>query len=127
MIRLIWAGGEHDFALRIEQLRALQTRCDAGPGFILNRLASGQWRIDDPIEVIRLGLMGGGIERKEADRLVKLHVEEKPLTASVILAYGILSASLNGEPDDAAGEPLAGETMKNRESGENGGSPAFTD
>jgi hypothetical protein len=109
MTRLLWAGGEHDFALRIGELRALQDRCGAGPGHVLQRLATGQWRVDDPIEVIRLALMGGGMKREDAARLVTLHVEAKPLTGSVVLAYGILSAALNGVEDDPVGERRAGE------------------
>jgi hypothetical protein len=36
-------------------------------------------------------------------------VEAKPLTGSVVLAYGILSAALNGVEDDPVGERRAGE------------------
>jgi hypothetical protein len=129
MMRLIWEGGEHDFALTIKELRALQDRCDAGPGHILNRFYSGEWRIDDVIETVRLGLMGGGIERQEAARLIKLHVEEKPLNLSVLLARVILSEFLNGVKDDPSGEQPAGEAtgeVSKPLSAESGVSPAST-
>jgi hypothetical protein len=107
-IPLTWQGGEHEFALPIGQLRALQDRCDAGPAHVLGRLASGQWRVDDVTETIRLALMGGGLERSEAVRLVKLHVEEKPLAQSVTLASAVLMAALYGPEDDSLGETTAG-------------------
>lgn len=107
-VTLTWQGGEHEFALPIGQLRALQDRCDAGPAHVLGRLASGQWRVDDVTETIRLALMGGGLERSEAVRLVKLHVEEKPLAQSVTLASAVLMAALYGPEDDSLGETTAG-------------------
>lgn len=105
---LTWQGGEHDFALPIGQLRALQDRCDAGPAHVLGRLASGQWRVDDVTETIRLALMGGGMDRKEASRLVTLHVEEKPLAQSVTLASAVLMSALYEPEDDSLGETTAG-------------------
>lgn len=55
---LTWAGGEHEFELRLEHLRALQDKCDAGPEWILARLSTKQWMVDDVIQPIRLGLEG---------------------------------------------------------------------
>ncbi|MEO8531014.1 MAG: gene transfer agent family protein, partial [Deltaproteobacteria bacterium] len=59
-VKLIWVGGEHEFALNIGELRALQSACDAGPEQILMRMVRQEWRIDDVCETIRLGLLGGG-------------------------------------------------------------------
>lgn len=107
-ITLTWQGGEHEFALPIGQLRALQDRCDAGPAHVLGRLASGQWRVDDVVETIRLALMGAGMERDDAVRLVRLHVEDRPLAPSVTLASAVLMAALYGPEDDSLGETTAG-------------------
>jgi hypothetical protein len=112
MTAIQWQGGEHDFVLRIGELRALQDRCDAGPAFVLERLQTKRWRVEDVTETIRLALMGGGMERAEAQRIVALHVEAKPLSPSVMLATVVLAAALHGpldEVDDTAGEPKAGE------------------
>lgn len=100
MVTLTWPGGEHDFALRIEHLRALQDRCDAGPGWVLARLGSGQWRVEDVTETIRLGLEGGGMEKKDARRLVEMHVQTA-LAMSVLTAQAVLMSTLYGsDPDD---------------------------
>jgi hypothetical protein len=115
MIRdMTWAGGQHDFALPIEMLRALQDRCDAGPAWVLGRLGSQQWLVDDVISTIRLGLEGGGLDKETARKLVKKHVEDRPLTLSVLTAQAVLMAALfggaEGEPGDGAsdeGEPQA--------------------
>ncbi|ASQ10639.1 gene transfer agent family protein [Sinorhizobium meliloti] len=108
-VELTWAGGEHEFALTIDLLRALQDKCDAGPPFVLQRLSSHRWLVDDVIQPIRLGLEGGGLEKEEARKLVKKHVEDRPLTFSVMTARAILMAALYGNEDDLPGEAPAGE------------------
>lgn len=107
MIRdLTWAGGKHDFKLPVELLRALQDKCDAGPGWILERLKTGRWYVDDIIATIRFGLEGGGLDKEDARNLVKRHVEDRPLMFSVLTAQAVLASALYGEEgdDDASGE-----------------------
>lgn len=107
---LQWSGGEHNFLLAIDQMRALQNKCNAGPEFIRMRLLGGQWYVDDVIQPIRLGLIGAGMDPEEARKLVEDHVEGKPLTKSVVVAQVILMASLYGPEDDQVGE-IEGEEM----------------
>lgn len=107
-IDLTWHGGEHTFNLKIEHLRALQDKCDAGPAWVLARLGSKQWLVDDVVSTIRLGLEGGGMEKEAARKLVKKHVEDRPLTESVLTATAILMASLYG-CEEAGDEVEAGE------------------
>lgn len=68
---LEWNGGEHKFMLTIDHLKALQQKCDAGPFWSFKRLRGGDWRVDDVIQPIRLGLEGGGKESDEATELVR--------------------------------------------------------
>lgn len=110
-IDLTWAGGEHHFLLTIELLRALQDKCDAGPAWVLARLGSKQWMVDDVVSPIRLGLEGGGMSKDDARRLVKKFVEDRPLTESVLTATTVLMAALYGGEEEAGeadeGEPKA--------------------
>lgn len=107
-VDLTWAGGENRFLLTIEHLRAVQKLCDAGPAYVLARLASQQWMVDDVIAPIRLGLEGGGLSKVEARELVKRHVEDAPLTLSVATARAVMMSALFGEEDDPVGEQKAG-------------------
>ena len=111
-VEISWPGGEHSFLLRVGQLRALQTKCDAGPAYILGRLASGQWLVDDVIQTIRLGLEGGGMDRASAWKVVEQHVENEPPAKFIPTARAILMLSIYGDEadDDPVGEPSAGET-----------------
>jgi hypothetical protein len=106
-MRRVWIGGEHEFALPLGQLRALQKACDAGPEQILARVWGGNWLIDDLIEVIRLGLIGGGeVDAKEAGQMVTGLIEKHPILQFKPLVQDILVGALIGDPDDPVGESL---------------------
>lgn len=105
MIRLQWIGGEHDFALDIGGLRALQTACDAGPEQILRRLSAGTWRVNDLFDTIRLGLIGGGMTAKDANAIVNDMFAKHPYLPFRLTAQAILMAALVGPEDDIVGEP----------------------
>lgn len=124
---IIWAGGEHAFELRIDHLRAIQDKCDAGPAFVLQRLSSGQWYVDDVVQPIRLGLVGGGMAMEDARKLVRRHVEDRPLSQSVLTAQAILMLALYGDEDDPVGEaPAGGETDQTLSRAADGGSVGST-
>ncbi|MBU0642405.1 MAG: gene transfer agent family protein [Alphaproteobacteria bacterium] len=120
MVEINWIGGEHEFALRLGELRALQDKCDAGPEEVFNRLRLGTWRVDDILETIRLGLIGGGLEKAEARKVINT-VEGNPLVQFKLVAITILADALIGVEDDPVGEPR-GEVA----SPENGASPKST-
>lgn len=100
-----WVGGEHEFALDIGALRAIQEACNAGPQEIVGRLLAGTWRVDDPLQVLRHGLIGGGMLKIEAARLVENMATTHGLLRLVPIAQLVLSAALVGVPDDPVGEP----------------------
>ena len=100
-IDLNWAGAERTFLLNIDLLRALEEKCDAGPAWILQRLANEQWRTGDVYETIRFALEGGGMEKDDARKLVARHFADHPLGNSAITAQTILMAALYGEEEDA--------------------------
>ena len=126
----IWAGGEHAFDLKIEHLRALQTKCDAGPEWIMRRLIGPHWLVDDVVETIRLGLIGGGIDQEKARALVDKHLVANPrnLKAAAIVAASVLLDAISTDEGDAPGEAGAGEGLsQNLSREESGGSPDSTD
>ncbi|WP_343303610.1 gene transfer agent family protein [Mesorhizobium retamae] len=108
-VELTWSGGEHEFKLNIDLLRALQERCDAGPQHIFNRLGTGEWMVDDITSTIRLSLEGGGLEKEEARKLVKKHVEDRPLVLSVLTARLALAHALFGDENEEEGTDQSGE------------------
>lgn len=109
-VALQWVGGEHEFALPIGALRAVQQHCDAGPQEVLDRLVTGKWRVDDLYEVIRQGLIGAGMPTKDAAQIVAKAWDQNPVGALRITAQSILIAALVGVEDDPVGEPEGVET-----------------
>lgn len=105
-----WADGEHTFRLAIGQLRELQDKTGTGPFALLRRLMDGTWKVDDLREIIRLGLIGGGMKPLEALGLVKNYVEGRPLMESLVPAKAIMTAALFGDPEDDVGKDKPGET-----------------
>jgi hypothetical protein len=105
-ITLTWADGDYLFRLGYGEMMQLQEACDAGPVWILGRLQMPSadnrgWRVQDVAQVLRLGLIGGGMEPIKALRLVREYVEQRPSMESLLQAQAILSAGLVGAPDEA--------------------------
>ncbi|MGM4911434.1 gene transfer agent family protein [Rhizobium sp. 768_B6_N1_8] len=103
-ITLTWADDDYVFRLGWGELAELQEKTDAGPYVVLNRLHVGQWRIEDISSVLRLGLIGGGMEPVKALKLVRTYVEARPPMENHPYAVAVLSAGLIGAPEEALGE-----------------------
>lgn len=103
-----WGDGEHVFALRLAQIEELQEKVDCGPLALMQRLRDGNWREADLRQVIRLGLVGGGMEPIAALKLLDRYVfPARPLMEAVVPAQAILSAALWGVEDDQPGKDQA--------------------
>lgn len=103
-IKLNWVGGEHEFALTLGELRALQQVCDAGPEQILNRILDSKWLVDDLYNVVRLGLIGGGMESTVAAKLATEMFDQNGLVSFKLPTQAILISALVGPEDDQVGE-----------------------
>jgi Phage tail tube protein, GTA-gp10 len=109
-----FGGDERDFLMAWGELIELQEARDAGPSWVLQRLVSGQWLMQDISDIIRLGLIGGGMLPSAAKKLTQQFVEQRPqdiagVDGILILAIKILSAALYGAPDEVVGK-TQGET-----------------
>lgn len=106
---LVWAGGEHRFRLGIGELRAVEQACDAGVSVVLLRLLGQQWKVDDVLSPIRLGLIGGGMKDAEAKRLMDTVTGTNSLYELATTAADVLRRFIMWTQEDAPGEPKAGE------------------
>ena len=102
---LQWPGGEHAFRLGLSELETIQQKTDCGPEFLAHRIKSMQWKVDDLREIMRNGLIGGGMDHVQALRLI----EQADATATGISlkvpALEVMLAYLYGPADDPVGEP----------------------
>jgi hypothetical protein len=109
-----WADGEHTFRLAIGQLRELQETINKprakigapliGPASLYNLIVSRDAWTHEVREVMRLGLIGGGMKPIEAVDLVRRYVEERPLAESSVHAALVLGAALFGTPEEELDE-----------------------
>lgn len=121
-LTLTWPGGENEFALRIGELRGLQGATDKGPEELFNALRLGTWRTDDIVQILRWGLMGGGMSKGDATDAVMRVFDLHPLTEFKLPALAIMAHALLGPMDDPVGE---GEGVAETPP-ENGSSPSST-
>lgn len=116
-----WADGkDYTFALPIGQLEELQEQTGAGPEELLHRLtilpkeqggAMESIRLGllrpgprDLREILRLGLIGGGMKPDRAAILVARYVDKRPRLESYLPARLVLTAAIVGVPGDPVGK-----------------------
>lgn len=116
-ITLDWAGEARKFRLAIGQLRELQEAVNRpraaigapliGPRTLLALLSGGDAWPDEIREVVRLGLIGGGMPIDRVPGLVKRYIDERPLLESASVAQVILLVALVGAQGDPVGKKKA--------------------
>lgn len=101
-------GGERrKFALPVfGEMRLLQDKHDLGPAAFEVLFRSQAWRVEHVADVIRFGLIGGGMGEADADKLVKSTIAAGRLLKYVPLAHQIIMAALG---------PLDPETEQKKE------------
>lgn len=95
-IKLDWADGEYNFALRWKDLQRLEDDAGCGAMALLQRLRGGEWTIKDVSDVMRNALIGGGLEDGKALKLVRNYVEGLPPGMTYQFALGLLHIGLYG-------------------------------
>lgn len=126
-IILRWPGGEHAFRLGIEELRVIQQKTDCGPEHILRKIEHGWWTVDELREVLRNGLIGGGMKPVDAMKAVDKAFDDAPAISFKVPAMEVMSTYLFGPEDDPVGEDLAVTPTPPHYQTENGGSVPITE
>ena len=107
-LEITWQGGQHEVALTIGMLRALQDATGLGPLQIMMRFLDSSWQVDEVLHVIRFGLMGGGMAKAEAAKVIDNAYNGQNLMARREPAMEILSHALYGPEDDTTEKMTAG-------------------
>lgn len=108
-VEIDFGNDTHVFKLGYGQLKEIQDITDAGPLHILNSFFNGSYRIEYIREVIRCGLIGGGMSAADAIKKVKAYVEnidEYPLQTNVNIAITVLAAALHGAAEEEDSKKL---------------------
>lgn len=89
---------EHDFLLTPELIVELERKTGTAIAVLYARVLRAQFHFNDLIEIIRLGLIGGGIAPSEAQSLVDTYAKPRPIMETFPLAADILEARWTGAP-----------------------------
>lgn len=95
-----WADGSHTFRLGIREWEQIDETCEIGPLELFRVMNAGTWRFKHLREVIRLALIGGGMEPIKALSLVRTYVEQRPPLESALLCEAIVKVGVMGAPPD---------------------------
>ncbi|MCF8483824.1 MAG: gene transfer agent family protein [Rhodobacteraceae bacterium] len=105
--RAFLGDGEHDFCLTDAMIIELERLTGQGIGALNMALMQLQFKADHLPQIIRLGLIGAGMNPETAHRLIETYARNRPLGEVFPLALDILDARWNGKgavetPEDIA-------------------------
>jgi hypothetical protein len=116
-VSLQFGDGEYTFRIAFGQWRELLESVNKprieigltpiGPMGLLKAMLEGDAWPHDVREVIRLGLIGGGMKTDRALVLIKRYVEGRPYFQNINEARVILQTAMLGPPEDQVGKEPA--------------------
>jgi hypothetical protein len=95
-IKREFAGEQRPFRLRVDQLLDLERQSNCGPQELAKRLVQGTWRLNDVRMTVGLALIGGGMEKTPAEKMMVEYFDGQPLQSMADLAASIVWAALIG-------------------------------
>ena len=100
--RLAFTGffgdAEHRFALTDPMVAELERLTECGVGALYSRIVKQAFKASDLAQIIRLGLIGGGMAPERAAQMVQTYATDRPLGETFPLALDVLDARWFGTP-----------------------------
>lgn len=100
--RAFFGDAEHAFILTDPMIEELERITGSGVGALFLRLVGSQFHLGDLTAIIRLGLIGGGMNPQRAQELVTAYGVNAPLDQTFPLALDIITARWSGVSEIAA-------------------------
>jgi hypothetical protein len=114
-LTLFFGDGEHRFAMRIGELIELDQKFQIGPMVMMQGFLDGSWRVEWVREVLRIGLIGGGMLPSRASDVVKRYVDEVPdWLENSKKALAVLGAAMTGFEAEQPGKSKGAKTARTR-------------
>lgn len=101
-IRQFFGDREHDFLLSPDLVTELERVCQTGIGSLSRRFFSGDFSFRELTEVIRLGLIGGNCDPKDAAELVTVYSARLSVTQLYATALPVIENLMFGQVQPAA-------------------------
>lgn len=97
-----FGDASYSFTLTDPMIAELERLAGTGIAALYMRVISMQFTAATLVEVIRLGLIGDGLDPEAAKRLTDTYARNRPLAEVFPLAIDILDARWTGKPEAAA-------------------------
>ena len=98
-----FGDGEKLFAFPTRELiEELERKTGVGIGGLFRRFRASDYSLSDVLQVLRLGLVGGGAAPAEAEQLISVYGLGRPLTEVFTVADGIITALFFGNEAQVA-------------------------
>ncbi len=94
--REFFGDAERTFRLPFELVVELEKQTGHGIGAIAQRILRREFSIVELHQIIRLGLIGGGTDPKEAADLMSAYVYSRPIEEAQLVAINVLTATYYG-------------------------------
>lgn len=121
-VTLFWGDEEHAFRLGIGEFRELQERVNArraaqglpaiGPSALGTDIRTNNAWPDDVRDILRIGLIGGGVKPADAHRLLIQYFDRRPPAENYLAAFAVLIGAFVGVPGDEISIKKKTETME---------------
>lgn len=96
-VSIEWAGELRAFDLPLGKVMDIEEACGkTGIGTVFSRVASGSYFANDLYQIIRAGLIGGGMAVVEVDRILQARFITAPLIETQSVCVEIMSALVVG-------------------------------
>jgi hypothetical protein len=96
-VSTFFGDGEQAFRLAHGELVELDEKLEVGPHVLFEHLTLGTWRVGQVREVLRVGLIGGGMKPDRAAAMVRRYVEEVPdWVKNAAIARLVVGAAIYG-------------------------------
>ncbi|MHA6646405.1 gene transfer agent family protein, partial [Mesorhizobium sp. A623] len=94
-----FGDGDKVFALKPELVFELERKAGAGIGALYAKFMGAQFHFTDILEIIRLGLIGGGMSPADAQIQIDTYAKPRPILETYPLAFDILETLWSGNPE----------------------------
>lgn len=105
--RAFFGDAEYQFTLTDAVITELEHLTGSGIGNLFVRLVGNQFHLGDLTNIIRLGLIGGGMAPQRAQELVSAYAVNAPFDTIFPLAVDVLTARWAGADDQTSQEVAA--------------------
>jgi hypothetical protein len=100
-----FGDAEHTFKLTDDMIAELERLTGVGIGALYQRAVAMQFSAADLTNIIRLGLIGGGMNPQQAKTLTDTYAVNRPMSETFPVALDILDARWNGTPSKTESAP----------------------